>query len=620
VAKYRKNNILIKLKPVVIALFFALTLSYSENYANNQKLMGNVDDYNATKLAISAYESIKAGRMPFRVADTIFCNLGYPIHQFYSPFPSIYIALLSFLDGNIYTGFAVGVVIALLSAFIAVYLIIKYLFNDNIYAFTVAILYLYSPYTSISRVSRAAFAEFFALCLLPAVLYFVLRLMGRFSLKYFLLSIISYVALINSHLITSVYFLVFSGIFLAIHLMIILINLCQGQRSQILIRFIKRFLILSAIVLFSVGISFWSLYPIISYENINIKHSMINNYLSNQSYLTSILSMFSISDATPSFYQDGVYFRLQTGFILNLSLIIFIILSIKIRSRFNIPILMTQLIIIMIIIYPFGKNILIEKIFFLTQFTYRFIIFYQILGTIITVIVIKTIVNNCQSPHKKYIKLSICIIISMYVMLSSSEYQDKSYNIQRYTDIMSIQEIKDDDNFKLAANYAYQYYPTDDRPIREVNQKFLVNPISRKNPVDQIFVVNLDDYSSKDNFSGFLDFNILFYPGLQHIYYTIDGINCNNILLSMNKRKFATISDLYIYVIDIYGFRLENLPRSGLLKVQVVFEGYPLANLISILSFVFFLLLIAGYLVKLLIQHKKRYRFTHRYKNYSVIQ
>jgi hypothetical protein len=609
------KNKLLKLKTIIIALFFSLTLSYSENYSNNQKLISDADEYNAVKLAISAYESIKAGRIPVRVVDKSFCNLGYPIHQFYSPFPSIFVALLSFVNGNIYTGFALGVIIVLICAFIFIFLTIKYLFNDNIYALTGAIIYLYSPYTSISRVSRGAFAEFFALCLLPAVLYFVLRLMGRLSFKYFVLSIISLVILLNCHLVISAYFLVFSGIFLAMHLIIIFIDFFQRRQRQILIRFTKRFIVLSAIVLFSVGISFWSLLPIINYENIYIKQLVNDNILDESSYLTEILSLFSIADATPSFNTDSIFFRLQTGLILNLSLILFIILSIKIRSSFNIPLVITQLVVIALIVYPFSNNEFIEKIFFLTQFTYRFIIYYQILGIFITIIVIKTIVNRCRLDSKLPIQVFICIIISIYSILSASAYQNKLYYQQMYPKIISIEEIRDNDYFLLQPNFAYQYYPNDANALPSVNSKFLVNPISRKNPADQTFIVNLNDYSSKDNFTGYLDFNILFYPGLQYINYTIDGVHANNILLSMNKSNILALDEKYLFLINIYGFRLENLPRSGLLKVRVVFEGYPLANLISILSFVFFLLMIVWYLGRLLIDRKKGRKYGRWPKN-----
>ncbi|MDR2442397.1 MAG: hypothetical protein LBE31_02615, partial [Deltaproteobacteria bacterium] len=211
------------MKQKAIILFFvglltAISLSYSEHYIQSSKLIINGDGFNHHVLALSAFHALKNGQFPLRVAEGVFCNLSYPIHQFYSPFTHTFIAILSFINDNIYTGFALSVILMTLLAFLFSYLLIKYLFNDEWYAVTAAFVYICSPYLSITRQLRGAYSEFFAICLLPPLLYFIIKSINKPIFKNLLLSVVFLVLLMHTHLITCFYFIFFSSIFFILHI------------------------------------------------------------------------------------------------------------------------------------------------------------------------------------------------------------------------------------------------------------------------------------------------------------------------------------------------------------------------------------------------------------------
>jgi hypothetical protein len=178
-----------------------------------------------------------------------------------------------------------------------------------------------------------------------------------------------------------------------------------------------------------------------------------------------------------------------------------------------------------------------------------------------------------------------------FVIISDIPYQKKTPSDKKLLGGVTINDIIEAHFLSIDKSRYYIYHPTNRYFIPNVDSNFLVDPLSRENPSDQTFLVNLSDYSSNPNYKGFIDFNILYYPGLQYIQITIDNHITKNVSISENKNIISIDGNDIVSVMDIYGFRLNNLPSTGMLKVRVVFEGYPVANLLSILSLTGFLLL-----------------------------
>jgi hypothetical protein len=585
---------------ICIAVLIAISLSYSEIYNNNLRVIDGIDEFNNIKLALSAYNSIKKGIVPIHIGDGILCNLGYPIHQFYSPLPYIIIALFSFVDGNIYTGFSITVILAITLAFIYIFKLIKYLFNNDIYALLGSFVYICSPYFSIVRVIRGAYPEFFAICLLPIFLYFIVRCINKFSIKYLTYSIITLNLLFLTHLITSVYIIFFSGFFLAIHACIVIIKTFNDKKIIRLIKLRKKVLILISILILSILLAAWHLGPVVFYKNIFIKDSVKINELYNWRYNTNIFSLFSINDAPTELSDKVGTFRLQIGFIFNLSLLYLLLIMPKkyLKSSYILPLIITQLFIFLIILYPFGERSFIQKIFFLTQFTYRFISLYNLIGVIILILTIKCLISGKKIKLKYIIKSSLPCIIILYCIISSSLYQRdyKGFNEESLVGIYRTKKIYENDSLFSSANIEYLIqFPIISDYILPMNKDFLIKQDNSSALNRKVFTFNIKDYLTRENYNNYVDLDILYYPQLQDINIMVDNIKSNNIKLEFYRKNIYIYYTFKNQIVTIYGLRISNLPAIGKIKVIIRFTGYFIANLISQITFVIYILFLIIY-------------------------
>jgi hypothetical protein len=599
------------------AFLISISLSYSELYFNTFRTIENVDEYNNIKLAISAFNSLKQGIIPIRVADGIFCNLGYPIHQFYSPLPHIIIALFSFFNDNIYTGFALSVIFSIFISFIYSFKLIQYLFKDELYAFVGAFIYICAPYMSIVRVIRGAYPEFFAICLLPIVLYYIIKAINNLSIGNLTLSIIMLSILFTTHLITSFYFLLFSGFFFLLHAIFVIFKVIKFNKPYLLNKLRNKFLLLSIILIFSLLLSLWHLAPVIFYDNVAVKSILYASDLYRFKQVTNLLSLFSISDAPPELLDKIGVFRLQTGLLFNFCLFLaFLLYKNRFKSNYFIPMVLTQFILLILIIYPFGIGSSIQKILFLVQFTYRFISFYNLIGIFLIIITLKYIVNNTSKENKQIIKLCLSICIITYSILSISPYQrnytkanDNIFGIYDFNDIAAYDYFMGGVNYEYAINLT-QYSSN----IPLVNNNFFIKRNNNSTLNSQIFEFNIEDYANKLDFNNFFDLETLFYPDLQYITINIDDKVYNNTNFSFNKKflLFPNLinDELNLVINTIYGLRISNLPNKGHVSISIQFEGYNFANLVSqltILIYLSFIYYLKKYRTKTL-SSKNKYR------------
>jgi hypothetical protein len=283
----------------------------------------------------------------FVISGTRFIYFIHQFHIYFFLYLIFYYLILFFLICFYYLFFN-------FLAFIFIFLLIKYLIREDIYALTASFVYVCAPYLTICRLIRGAYCEFFAMCLLPPTLFFILRYINKFSIKYLFFSVFFLFLLLNKHLITLFYFLLFSLFFLFCQFILLLKYYWQTNKSFFLRKFGKRFLLLSSILFFSILISSWSFFPIILYKNLSIKSFFLIDTLFRYKELTSILSLFSLSDVSPNFYTQYKYFKLKTGFLLNISLLLFILIGYKSKLNYFFSILITQLFILILIIYPFS--------------------------------------------------------------------------------------------------------------------------------------------------------------------------------------------------------------------------------------------------------------------------
>ncbi|MDR3205149.1 MAG: hypothetical protein LBV23_10505 [Deltaproteobacteria bacterium] len=305
-------------------------------------------------------------------------------------------------------------------------------------------------------------------------------------------------------------------------------------------------------------------------------------------------------------------FKVQNGFLFNISLILFLFLGYKSKSKYFFSILATQLFILLIIIYPFGRNFILQPFFNLAQFPYRFLSLFSLFGTIIIIITLRYIICKINK-NKNIFKFFICLLVIFYSIIDIKPYLRTPDFDTDFQKVYSINEISDTDYFFGYANVMYLFYNNKIDPyIPLTDPKFLIKRSKFNNAANQHFTIDLTNYSSIENFKGFLDFEFMYYPGLQNINIYIDGKKYPNLTLLFSKSPIFISNIIEEQIFYIYFLRLVNLPSKGILTVDVHFEGMPLANFLSTLSFYLFIALI----IILKILKLKKIRLSSQKNNY----
>lgn len=153
---------------------------------------------------------------------------GYPLFNYYAPFPYYIGAFLSYLAGFIFSAKLLFVVPIFLGSF-SMFLLAKELFG--VYSGVLAsILFTYTPYRALNIFVRGDVTESFALSIIPLVFYFAFKLIKFGGTGYFIGLSLSLAAFLISHNIMTVLFM---PIFLLITLYWLLIQ--KGKHLRYLV-------------------------------------------------------------------------------------------------------------------------------------------------------------------------------------------------------------------------------------------------------------------------------------------------------------------------------------------------------------------------------------------------
>ena len=169
------------------------------------------DETQAARVAEFTY-NLEQGQIPPRIAPHFSYGLGYPIFNYYAPFPYWVVSGLDFIGFDIVAALEIGYILAMIIGFTGMYFLLRSYFS--FYAALVgAIAYLSSPYIAVDIFVRGNLGEMWAFALLPLTLYF-LKINSK---KIFVITFLTTAALFTSHNILS-------PISLAIVVLYILVN------------------------------------------------------------------------------------------------------------------------------------------------------------------------------------------------------------------------------------------------------------------------------------------------------------------------------------------------------------------------------------------------------------
>lgn len=172
----------------------------------------NGDTVNQLTLLVQAKQALDEGQFPIRVAPFQVNGWRLPEFQFYGQLPHTIGALLYryLTPANPYIAYVLVYWLALFLGGFFTYRIGYWLTHNRVAAVLAGALYMTAPYFLINILVRSAFTEVVAQGLIPVVLYTSLRSYARPGIRSLLAAGVCWSLLAITHLITFVYFSIFS--------------------------------------------------------------------------------------------------------------------------------------------------------------------------------------------------------------------------------------------------------------------------------------------------------------------------------------------------------------------------------------------------------------------------
>jgi hypothetical protein len=585
------------LKLPIIALFTALILCGSETTIFGTRIALNKDTINFLKLTAGAVDELLKGQFLLRVTDNLTGDSANPYFQFYSPAVFYITSIFALLSFDLSTGFTTAVVFMTIISFIYAYKLSKYLTLSSIYGYVGAFVYVTGPYLYVNRVLRGSYAEYFAMCLLPLVVYYHMRLMATFSLKNWIGAIFSSSILFLTHFITTCYVIFFYSIFFMYYL-INCIVIFKKSKKNFFKKYIRRLLALCSVLLAVLIIDGYYLIPAVLIDNLNVKKLYIYDLRFSMAFVP-ILSFFSITDMIWSVSSNNDAVRIQIGLTYLCGMMAFIYLRFRDWiSPLIWPLWLTATSIIFLVLMPIifiGPLKYIE----IAQNSYRFMAQFTIIATIIFVLSLKSYIdkNNIVDKNIKKI-ISLVIIITSLILVKPYLYpkEFKPFFPYKVNDTF----IKQTRGLEYA-NVNYLFFNSGEGLVL-IDDNDLIKPAIKKNSSDRTYLIDLNKMAKEEKWENSILLDVLYYPDLQKIDITIDEKKISPIIETFWCKRNGFGHDKG-EIGNFHGMKIIGLPDSGLLKVRVRFVGSYFGNLLSITGLIVLLVLI------LIIKIKKRTSF-----------
>src|SRR3989344_4317965 len=147
-------------------------------------------------------KGLKDGMFPVRWSQDLGYGFGYPIFNFYNPFPYYVASFFGALRIDALLSTKLMVILGIIFSFISMYILSKE-FWGKWGAILSASLYGLAPYHAVNLYVRGDFTESFAYAFIPLIFYGVWKIYKESKWKYVLLTSLSLTAVIISHNLTA---------------------------------------------------------------------------------------------------------------------------------------------------------------------------------------------------------------------------------------------------------------------------------------------------------------------------------------------------------------------------------------------------------------------------------
>jgi len=277
----RKNSFFLFL------LFSIICISLLSPIASNDYIPTKGDFQPHLSAIAEAKDALEEGQFPIRIAPNLNGGLRYAFFQFYSPLPYTVAAIIYKLGcSNPFVAYKITIWLALMLASFFMFRLITYLTQSIPIAILSSMVYISAPYLLININTRGDFTEVIAQCLLPMVIYFNIKVFqSRFNILMSILAILSWQFLLLTHLLTFIYFSLFIFLFFL---------LVAYQDAH----YLKRFILLVAIYIFTCMLAAWYVIPIaLVADKLNVGSQAFSPY--SRAWLTPISTLLSPTAVSP---------------------------------------------------------------------------------------------------------------------------------------------------------------------------------------------------------------------------------------------------------------------------------------------------------------------------------
>jgi len=413
---------------ILLVLFLGLiALSLLAPIASDTFFPESMDYAVHTAGIIQAKMGWDEGQFPLRTAIWQDQGMGNAFFTYYSPFSymfagGIYKLLYPIIHVNPYFIFKLTLWLSLLAGGIYFYRLTRWLLQSSAIALLSSLVYMAAPYYLINLNTRGDFTEAFAQGLVPIVLFYTFRsYKNGFQLRTFLFAVLSWSALITSHLITCVYTSCFVGLFL-------LLSTLQN-RSQL-----KSFILFISIYCSALILTLWYLIPIALTTSALSVVSQLHSP-AEAAWLTPLSSLLSINAVSPMPLPGNgllplpLYPAVGWPILISVILLSYLIGMKKLRYlRVSLKTIVTLLALFAFAFFltwsPFDFWRYLPKVFTIAQFPYRLLTQCMWIGALLFGFALLEITRGkCDISKTTFIAVFIVIAGSSWLQTNRSSTQ-----------------------------------------------------------------------------------------------------------------------------------------------------------------------------------------------------
>jgi hypothetical protein len=328
--------------------------------------------------------------------------------------------------------------------------------------------------------------------------------------------------------------------------------------------------------------------PILFYDDLIIKKEIISELFRtvDSGYMTPLLSVLSLRDIPFDWARNFTEFsKFQAGLIVSASLVVFTGYRIGRGGTYFFPFVCVSLLIMVFVVFPSVFSFPVLKSLDMAQFSYRFLGLFTLAGAITGALALKSFFASQPGFVSALRSVTFIVLTSFTIAVASPYLYPKGFPDSRVWHL-GAEEISG--LGRLVSNDTNYMRPIPQDWEGWIEPERLTLPAERGRPGDLVFLSELADYRDRYGGSaGEVLLDVLYYPGLQEVEVTVDGLPADLELGTFWQRRTSVHQNDSPFPGGFHGLMITDAPAEGKLMVRVKFSGMRWANFVSVFTLAF---------------------------------